>query len=694
MALLFACQNDSNNSTSELETASLLKASWLNNSLPQSTIAYVRIPSPWFLLSGQDNGFYYAQSNVEHNQQIANIRKATIKTFANPDDPFARQLLEFFALKMESALEVAVVNESLNQGVPAFVVATHLNYEDLDSFNTDFNRLLSNIPGVSILQKTDAQGKGQFLLKPMNAHYHFDKDNGRFSLLIGMLDLKTIQGIADSIKPNSSDILKNLELQIDSSGQGLFLWASVKDWMPLLEQYALNPEISEFKSMGLDKVRALAAGYGSTNNKTRLRVIVDMPREGIRAFIPEASNKFSLKSVGEPQSFALLSIPPYEQVKTIIRNVALIDKKEPDNLLKELDGATQENFGLSMKDLFQMAGPEVVYFRDTIGSFYAYKVSNKDNVYRLVERMEQSGFAQYKVVEKNGHKIHHLAFSFMNEKPSELMSSSFGFYNLLTRMKSHIYWIEEGDFFVSASVPQLLLERLKKSPSIDLQTYVQKHHGQNLNNALLAINGNFKDLSRSSYHYYLEALMLLAEISDAEFDIFALPTADQLGFSDYGTLGFQIDSSPEQLAIEFTFEQSISDLFLGVGSVQSVAVVGVLAAVAIPAYQDYVIRAKVSSALTEVSALKVEIAEMIAMGIELSDIDNGQHGLLSEYDYATDTIDKIQVKDGVITIFLHVTENYRYGETVVIKPDVRSSGDIIWSCSEGNLSHKYRPASC
>ena len=53
-----------------------------------------------------------------------------------------------------------------------------------------------------------------------------------------------------------------------------------------------------------------------------------------------------------------------------------------------------------------------------------------------------------------------------------------------------------------------------------------------------------------------------------------------------------------------------------------IAIIGILAAIALPAYQDYTVRAKVSEGAIAASALKVGVAEMLA--------DNGMQGV-SDY---------------------------------------------------------------
>jgi type IV pilus assembly protein PilA len=53
-----------------------------------------------------------------------------------------------------------------------------------------------------------------------------------------------------------------------------------------------------------------------------------------------------------------------------------------------------------------------------------------------------------------------------------------------------------------------------------------------------------------------------------------------------------------------------------------VAIIGILAAVALPAYQDYTARAQVTGALAEITPAKVNLEEKISSGMTASDITN------------------------------------------------------------------------
>jgi type IV pilus assembly protein PilA len=125
-----------------------------------------------------------------------------------------------------------------------------------------------------------------------------------------------------------------------------------------------------------------------------------------------------------------------------------------------------------------------------------------------------------------------------------------------------------------------------------------------------------------------------------------------------------------------------------------VAIIGILAAIAIPAYSDYTKRAKVTELVTAASACKASVSEFFqAQGAFPADIDEA--GCSST---ATDKIASITLgaNDGVITVASAITGvsgNY------VLEPTetVASSGVLEWTCNTAagtTIDDKYRPANC
>ena len=121
-----------------------------------------------------------------------------------------------------------------------------------------------------------------------------------------------------------------------------------------------------------------------------------------------------------------------------------------------------------------------------------------------------------------------------------------------------------------------------------------------------------------------------------------------------------------------------------------VAIVGILAAIAIPAYQDYVVRSRVVEGLSLAAGGKTTVSENAYNGIPLA---NGYSPPT-----ATANVTSVAVAvDGVITITYTARAG---GGTISMNPNpalvagVPPADRIKWDCLGGTLAAKYRPAEC
>ena len=133
-----------------------------------------------------------------------------------------------------------------------------------------------------------------------------------------------------------------------------------------------------------------------------------------------------------------------------------------------------------------------------------------------------------------------------------------------------------------------------------------------------------------------------------------------------------------------------------------VAIIGILAAIAIPAYQDYTIRAQVTEGLNLASDLKATISEISASTGDFGTADSGTSGLPAAADKTGKYVSQIAVTDGVIAITFSSTapqaaNSKINGGVLTLTPTTNSNGDVLWTCTtndSGVLKFKYVPANC
>ena len=119
-----------------------------------------------------------------------------------------------------------------------------------------------------------------------------------------------------------------------------------------------------------------------------------------------------------------------------------------------------------------------------------------------------------------------------------------------------------------------------------------------------------------------------------------------------------------------------------------VAIIGILAAIALPAYQDYTVRAKVSEVILQASAGKVAVSEYFQVQGSLPTAAE-----LVLPTQATQWVASIIQSGGTITATA-AGETKIATSTITLTPSTTPGNGVLnWTCS-GTIVSKYRPASC
>ena len=132
-----------------------------------------------------------------------------------------------------------------------------------------------------------------------------------------------------------------------------------------------------------------------------------------------------------------------------------------------------------------------------------------------------------------------------------------------------------------------------------------------------------------------------------------------------------------------------------------VAIIGILAAVAIPAYQDYIIRARVSEGLAMASSAKLAVAENASQGVAL---DGGWTAPTSTANVSTIGMN---ATTGVITITYQANVGAAGSNVIAVIPQspagtalasgvIPTGGAVSWICNTttSTVLARFRPATC
>jgi type IV pilus assembly protein PilA len=127
-----------------------------------------------------------------------------------------------------------------------------------------------------------------------------------------------------------------------------------------------------------------------------------------------------------------------------------------------------------------------------------------------------------------------------------------------------------------------------------------------------------------------------------------------------------------------------------------VAIIAILAAIAIPAYRDYLIRTQVSEGASLTGAAKVAVDEYYA-NYGVAPTTNGQAGLATNTDIKGDYVSQVTVgaAGAIEAKFSGGKANSAITGKILVFTPTFNNGSTSWSCTATtNIDDKYLPTSC
>jgi len=126
-----------------------------------------------------------------------------------------------------------------------------------------------------------------------------------------------------------------------------------------------------------------------------------------------------------------------------------------------------------------------------------------------------------------------------------------------------------------------------------------------------------------------------------------------------------------------------------------VAIIAILAAIAIPAYQDYLVRSQVSEGFTLSTGAKAAEWDFVSSTGRFPN-NNASAGLATSTSIKGNYVSSVNLApSGKITVAFSGTKaNSNIQGSLLVISAVTAAGSITWTCNSGSVANKYLPSGC
>ncbi|MDM8544852.1 pilin [Candidatus Venteria ishoeyi] len=596
------------NAAPATNTAYLIQPASLRTQLPADSIAYLRIPAPLGLMSmPKGNALDKALASAAHQQQLKQLVESLDKQTLLQSEPLLRLLLT----QLRSPLEMVVLLPPAAPPTMANILARmQVKISSVEEANQLLQAIVDQEPALQLAEAFDKQGRALLKTDSLPILLRYQPKQQYLYVLSGVAATPTaFDEILATLKPITEHPMYALEQAIDSSYQGLFVWVDMQRVLPMVSASMPPQEQAQLQQMGLLETKAIALGYGFSNHKGRLKLLVDAPKAGLRTLVPKIKNEFALYSAGKPGVVASLNLPLAQLQQSFERfgKENMAQSGDWQDYL-EFKQDYQKNMGISLEETLQAFGSEMIFFTDEAGEFIAIKLADTKKWQQLLDIFVKKGNAIYQTHRAHGQTWHHLQIPSFFEMIDEPLDSDISW---LADIKGHSYWVEENGYLIFAQVPQALYDRQASSDHVLLKDWLEQEQRQEIDHSLLLLSTQFDKTPRYLYYFYLQFLNVIGDLTHSPVDLFTLPSAREAGLPQAGSYGLQFSMSDNLIGAELVFENNPLEIILGMYQGNTIALVGVMAAVAIPAYSDYLNRSKVAEGLGLLYRLKTPAEEFM-----------------------------------------------------------------------------------
>ena len=684
-------------------STTLAAAPYLHTVLPPDALAYVRLAYPWGLL-GVPKGNMLSEALASDGVQAAmrTLQGAIVQQLLGPLQPQLGPLPGVLLAQVRAPLELAVLRPAGGgAGLPDFLLLIQLQSASRDGANALLRTLAQAEPDLRLVTPLDQNGAGRLQVMGFPIHAFFDSTSRRLFLLATQNPAPTalVQRL-QSLQPRAEAPLLPLEAEVDTSGQGVFVWLDVKTIFTTVQSLIPPEELMMWQRLGGHAIQQAAFGMGISAGKGRLKLILEMPRVGVRALLPAVEAPLAFDAAGAPEGMVMLGLPnasDWQQAEAFVKT-AMPDVGER---LRPFKDSVLAATGLRFDDWLNLFGPELAYVADAAGQYGVLRLRDQEKFARVLEVLQSKYNFRYEQRQLHGQTYAHLTFPPMEELAVRVypeLQTTIGttpverlWWRLFSFVPGHLYWKRESQYLIVAQIPQVLIDRDRittKTPIKTWLTEVQKLPGDD---ALFIASAQVEGVPKLLYAAYLQVLQSLGDLAGQPLDLFTLPSAMDVKLPQRGSYGLKFTSSAHRLALEATYESNPLEVFFIGGGVRTLALVGTATAIAVPSFLEYRRHAEIGQQLSQVAAFKTVMAEFyVAQGrFPTEDEISDAFAALEDADIAP----QIEIEPDTGVIVLYVKEEKLGDHNRVYFTPVPQAGTVQWSC-RAEFEGKYAPQEC
>lgn len=543
--------------------------------LPEDTLLYARIPSVMAFIGAPKPNAMGALLNSDANEaalkQIFAGTRAELSALGQEGE-----LVNLFLERLRSPLEIAVrLPKGAGMTASEIYVSARLDFDSLDSFQQQLTELTKFGPGLRLHSLASEDTPGFMSLGMLPTYYQFNADNQRFTMVAGFsassdmlakIDTKT------SLTNRNHPALKR-QADMEDSGYGLYIWANAQVALPQITPFIPQHQLADIRDSGLLSVEEIAFAIGTAQGKGQISAYASGTEGAFWDMALPPAEASRLTTLGQPEVLFSMALPGTEWMNRVL---ALADE-DTATLDAEL-----RPYGMSVGSILEGINGRISGIRDAAGRYSALEPKDPAAFAKLIDQLAKNQLMTVTESVYQGKTIEHWHIPMADFMPMEQIPGG----DILARSQNtHIWATRTDDMWLLAPIPQVLMARIDLDPSFNVSSWLAEQREPETKRSLVLM-GTFENRVQTNYHFYLEFLQALGEAMNSPVDLMDFPPAYAQAVPDTSTASLSLTYQDNAVRVALGYENHPLDS-LG-GGMAALATLGIISAVAIPQYQEYI----------------------------------------------------------------------------------------------------------